>query len=728
MMKNIQNIFYLLFVLIVFHSKKIQAQNINIHKDSNYIKTQSVLSQMSLKQKVFELHGRGIIKLGLSLFFTNKISPVSFGGNKKLGIPKGLFVDGPRGVGIYKGVTAFPVTMARSATWDRDLERRVGVAMSEEIRAIGANYSGSVCVNLLRHPANGRAQECYGEDSYLTGEMGLALMLGIQSNQVQACVKHFALNSMENNRFGGNIKIDERTLYEVYLPHFKKIIDGGVASVMSAYNKVNGEYCGENEILLNDILRKNWSFTGYVTSDWQYGIFNANKGLNAQMNIEMPSHKVYNYFTIKKMISENRLSISKLDSIVFPILYTKFKFQSAKDLNTKIFPKSYIGSATHVNLAREVAEKSMVLLKNEQAILPLNKNQCNQIAIIGSLANIEQTGDRGSSNVNVNEIISINEALKNYCIPTCKIQTAENKDRNKIIELCTTADLVIVMAGYSYKDEGEFLLMGKIRDSIHPNKQNVATRLGIVALGGDRAYIHLHQEDIEIIQLANKLNKKVIVCLAGGAAITVEEWEKETPVIIETFYCGMEGGNALVNLLFGEINPSGKLPFTVPVNASDLPMFNSFSTEVTYDYYHGYSLFDKTHKPVRYPFGYGLSYTTFDISSIHLNENSLTISDTLQLSVQLKNTGNRKGAEVVQCYIGYSNSKIDRPLKILKGFEKKELLPLEQTTVYFSIPVKDLAWYNPQSHLWEIEKMTYEVLVGNQSRDNHFQKAIFVVN
>lgn len=716
------------FLFIVFITKVGHAQfNIAIEDSANH-KAIAVLNQMNLKQKVFELHGKGIIKLGLSLVFTNKIAPVSFGGNKKLDIPKGLFVDGPRGVGIYKGVTAFPVTMARAATWDIDLERRVGMAMSEEIRAIGANYSGSVCVNLLRHPANGRAQECYGEDAYLIGEMGLALVQGLQSNQVQACVKHFALNSMENNRFGGNITIDERTLHEVYLPHFKKIIDAGVASVMSAYNKVNGEYCGENSYLLKEVLRNKWGFKGYVSSDWQYGVFHTTKGIQAQMNIEMPSHQVYNLKTIKKLIQSNQLSNATIDSMVFPILTTKFKFQLATAQNPSAFPKSLIGCGEHINLAREVAEKSIVLLKNENHLLPLNKNQIQQIALVGSLATIEQTGDKGSSKVNSSYIISVKEALKYYCLPTTKILTACNQEKDKLQAICKSADVVIVMAGYTYLDEGEYLMMGKIRDSLNPNKQNFATKSGIVGLGGDRVYIHLHQEDIETIQLANQLNKKVIVCLNGGAAITVEEWEKQTPVILDAFYSGMEGGNAIVNLLFGEINPSGKLPFTVPVNASDLPMFNSYSKEVRYDYYHGYALFDKTQKPVRYPFGFGLSYTTFDIDSLQIQAANLNINDTLKFSVKLKNTGDTKGAEVVQCYVGFSHSSIDRPIKILKAFAKKELFPNEETILSFSIPVKDLAWYNPLIHDWEIEKIPYELFVGNQSSDNHFQKAIFVVN
>lgn len=364
----------------------------------------AVITQMSLKEKVYEMHGHGVVRFGLSIIFSKKIKPVHAGGSKRLNIPSTIFLDGPRGVSLTKGTTAFPTTMARGASWDIDLERRVGEAMAEEIRALGANYSGAVCMNLLRHPAWGRAQETYGEDTHHVGEMASALVEGIQKHNVQACVKHFAANSMENNRFGGSMNMDERTLHEVYLPHFKKVIERGAASVMSAYNKLNGEYCGHSKLLLTDILRNQWGFKGYVTSDWQNGLYDAQKGIEAGMNIEMPSNTIYKLSTIKKLLADGKIKEQQIDDLVLPIIRTKIFYASQKDVQA--YPKSLAGCKAHTDLAREVAEKSAVLLKNENQLLPLHKEKIKRIAVIGSLADVKQTGDHGSSRVFPKYIVS----------------------------------------------------------------------------------------------------------------------------------------------------------------------------------------------------------------------------------------------------------------------------------------------------------------------------------
>ena len=707
----------ILIAIIILFGYCSYAQSI----DSIALQTDNIIHQMHLKQKVFEMSGRGINRFALSFMFTRKLIPVTMGGNKKLGIPSVAFMDGPRGVSFYKGATAFPVSIARAATWDRSLEHRVGIAMSEEIRALGGNYSSAVCVNLLRHPANGRAQESYGEDPYLVGEMGLALMQGLQSNQVQACVKHFALNSMENNRFGGNIQIDERSLHEVYLPHFKKIIQAGAASVMSAYNKVNGAYCGENAYLLNEILRQQWGFKGYVSTDWQFGLFNTYNGIQAQTNIEMPSPKYYSYKNIKQFIQSNRITESTIDALIKPIIYTKLQFEKETIASHKIFPKNLVACANHIQLAREVAEEGIVLLKNEQEILPLQLNRCKHIIVTGSLTNVIQTGDKGSSNVIPPYIVSMHEALTNYVSGNTQVHFIASKDLAAAKQLCIEADAILVLAGNTFEDEGEFINMGKLRDSLNPDKQNMATHTGLFGLGGDKKYLHLHENDIQTIQDISSISDKVIVCLSGGSVITVEEWELKTAAILHTFYSGMEGANALVKILFGDVNPSGKLPFSIPKQEADLPYFNSFRSTVNYDYYHGYTLLNKTHTAARYAFGYGLSYTQFKISQVHTDKEIYSSTDTIQLSCVIQNVGQRQGAEVIQCYVGFEQSKIDRASQLLKGFEKVFLLPQETQTIHMSIPVSDLAWYNADTHQLEIEQMTYTLKLGNQSNDPLFQ-------
>lgn len=694
--------------------------------DSTEARAKEILGQMTLKQKVYEMHGHGLARFGLSILFSKKVKPVHAGGNKKFDLPSTIFLDGPRGVSFYKGTTAFPTTMARGASWDVDLERRIGEAMAKEVRALGANYSGAVCMNLLRHPAWGRSQETYGEDPHHLGEMASALVAGIQSQNVQACVKHFAANSMENNRFGGSINMDERTLRDVYLPHFKKVTERGAASVMSAYNKVNGEYCGHSKYLLTDILRKEWGFKGYITSDWQNGLYDTKKGVEAGMNIEMPAANCYRLSNIKKLLKNGDLTEQQIDTLVYPIIYTKLLFASKKDKQT--YPKSIVGCEAHVALAREATEKSAVLLKNESNILPLEKTSVKTIAVIGSLASVAQTGDHGSSRVFTTSLISPLEALQYYFEgSTTKVLTASNSDLAKVKEVSAQADVVLVVAGTTYLDEGEFIGNGQIRDKKNPNKKNFITKTGVLAVGGDRAYLHLHQADIDVIKAAASVNKKVVVSLVAGSAVTVEEWHEEVSAIIQTFYNGQEGGHALARLLFGEVNPSGKLPFTVPVSENDLPPFDSYAAEVDYGYYHGYTLLDKELILPRYPFGYGLSYTKFQLSDLQKE-----LGDVLQLSLNVTNIGSREGAEVVQVYIGLEpqqggSNQLDVPQKLLRGFAKVNLLAGEQKHITITIPLTELAHYDPEVEESVVLKGNYNFWVGNSSDDEQMLKGSFVV-
>ena len=707
-----------LFLLLT----KISFAQIMITDSKVDTKARQIIEQMTLKEKVYEMHGHGIVRFGLSILFSKKIKPVHAGGNKRLQIPSTVFLDGPRGVSLHKGTTAFPVTMARGASWDIDLEKRVGAAIAEEIRALGANYSGAVCMNLLRHPAWGRSQETYGEDPHHVGEMASALTEGIQKHHVQACAKHFAANSMENNRFGGSINMDERTMHEVYLPHFKKVIQRGAASVMSAYNKLNGEYCGHSKLLLTDILRTDWGFKGYITSDWQNGLYDAQKGIEAGMNIEMPSDNVYAFRAVKKLLRDGKIKEQQIDDLIFPVIRTKLLFARQKD--EQEYPKSLIGCKAHTDLAREVAEKSAVLLKNENLFLPLDKNKVKRIAVIGSLADSKETGDHGSSRVFPSYVVSALDGIRSYFSNTSvEILTAPVTDLQSVKTICTKADVVIVIAGTGYLDEGEYIGNGQIRDKQNPDKKNFITRTGILSVGGDRKHLHLHQSDIDLIHMSSSVNKNVAVSLVAGSAITVEEWHEEVPAILQTFYNGMEGGNALSRILFGDVNPSGKLPFTVPKSESDLPPFNSFEANVDYGYYHGYTLFDKQKKEPRYPFGFGLSYTQFQISNLQISQ----IPETCEVSVSVKNIGAKEGAEVVQIYIDFNGSKIDRPDKLLKGFIKIFLQPNEERVLNFKIPVSDLAYYNTKAKSWLVEKGTYNVLVGNSSRDEKMLKGKFEV-
>ena len=689
--------------------------------------TNSIIARMSLKEKVNEMHGKGAAPLGLGVLFRGHGLPVKAGGSGKFNIPTQLFTDGPRGVVCAKA-TCFPVTMARGASWDVELEKRVGDAMSQECRASGSNYSGAVCINVLRNPLWGRCQETYGEDPWMLGEMGSALVQGFQQNNVNACIKHFAANSMENNRYAVNVKMDERTLREVYLPQFKKCIDNGAMSVMSSYNQLNGSYNGHNQYLLTDILRKDWGFKGYVTSDWDNGIYDGEKGINAGMNVEMSKGRCYSFKNVFALLKEKKITMRQVDSLIFSTIRTKILF--ATHIDKLNYNRKVIASTAHQQLAREVAEKSAVLLKNNNTLLPLDKNHITKIAVIGTLSTSHNTGDHGSSWVRTKYVVSPLEGVKKYLkdLPV-QILTAKDNDTAAIRQICSEADAVIVVAGLSYKDEGEFISMDpkKIRNRLIPEK-GIAFKLGIVGRAGDRTNLDLKEEDIRTIKTASAVSNKVVVCLVSGGPIMVEEWYDNVPAILQTFYNGMEGGNALARILFGDVSPSGKLPFSVPKRMDDLPPFNSYAGEVEYGYYHGYTLFDKKKTEPRFPFGFGLSYTSFRFSNLQVITPTVGPNGDMKCSIEVENTGTRTGAEVAQLYVGFGNSKIDRPVKILRGFDKVLLEPHQTKTITFEVKPQDLAYYDASAKSWKVENMVHEIYLGNTSATGQLQKATFTTS
>ncbi|TVR76250.1 MAG: glycosyl hydrolase [Chitinophagaceae bacterium] len=686
-------------------------------------RAKQILSAMSLQEKVHEMSGNGIWPTVKGMMFKGHVLPVKAGGSQKHALPSISFTDGPRGVAVAKS-TSFPVTMARGASWDIELEKRIGEVMGIEARAAGANYSGAVCVNQLRHPAWGRAQETYGEDSWLLGEMGGALVKGIQQHNVMACVKHFALNNIENNRFHVDVQADERTLREVYLPHFKKCIDAGAATVMSAYNKFRGEYCGHSHYLLIEILRNEWGFTGFVTSDWLWGLKDTRKGILAGMHIEMPGAKYYTFKKVKKLLDKGDITMQDIDRLVLPVIQTKLEWAERKD--TQDYPASLLASDSHTQLARETAEKSMVLLKNRDALLPLNQKNIRKLAIVGSAAKTPNDGDRASSKVVPPYIVSPFEGISNYVDSNTEILYASENRLEDVKAVCKEADAVVIIAAYNHKEEGEFihLLGGKGK----PGKKPILAKIGMLS-NGDRNSLELPERDLKVIEKVTEITNKAIVCLVGGSAITMESWKEKAGAILMTFYGGMEGGNALTNLLFGEVNPSGKLPFTIPEQANDLPFFDPYCDSIEYGYYHGYALMDKKGKKPAFPFGFGLSYTQFSYANLQVHTPLLTAKNNiLKLNITVSNTGKVAGEEVTQLYIGFEQSKIDRPLKLLRGFRKTHLHPSEEKTISFEVSIEDLALYNPEDKTWQIEHMEYTIYVGGSSVTEQLLKGYFRVD
>lgn len=674
-----------------------------------------LLSQMTLDEKIGQLHGDPtmlqLAKDATRWFALGMGRNIGYAGlNERLGIPPLAASDGPRGLSMLGETTCFPVTMARGASWDRDLERRIGEAMGVESRAKGVNYNLGGCINLLRSPAWGRAQETYGEDPWLLGEMGSSWVRGVQHHNVMACVKHFALNSLENNRFKVNVAIDERSLHEVYLPHFKKCADAGAASFMSAYNQVNGVYCGHNPHLLTDILRNEWGFRGFVSSDWVFGIYAAEPAANAGMDIEMP--RGFHYSKLAQAIREGRVAEKTMDKMVLRVLRTKLWYITRPD--PQAYTSDMVASPEHRALALESAEKGMVLLKNEEKLLPLDPSKFKKVAVIGPLATADNLGDHGSSNVHPPVLVTFLEGIKAAMGPGVEVSYEPGVNAAKAAAAAAGADAVVLVAGYRYNDEGE---------NLNPfRKPNAPIRWGT---GGDRIFLRLREDDEVRIQTVTAANPRTALVLVGGSAIVMDAWQSQVPAILMAWYPGMEGGTALANILLGKTNPSGKLPFTIAHSEADYPWFSPMTDTITYGPYHGYTLLDKKGKEAAFPFGFGLSYTTFSYGIPAVSHSVLTSTDTLQVTIRVTNTGSRAGEEVVQLYIGFEHSPVERPKKLLRGFEKINLQAGETREVRFRLPAKELAYYDPGQKNWVVSPGQYAALVGSSSQNKDLQRTGF---
>lgn len=569
------------------------------------------------------------------------------------------------------------------------------------MRAVGGNYFGGVCINLPRNLRWGRAQECYGEDQYHLGEMGAALTRGVQSQNVMACIKHFALNSIENARFKADVQISKRTLHEVFLPHFKRCIEEGAASVMGAYNKVLGEQASESSFLLRDILRDQWGFEGFTLSDFLWAVHDGVKAVKSGMNIEMPCFCHY-IEDLPKALEDGRLEMADLDEAVGYILRTILYYETRKD--PQEYNENMLACDRHIEVAGRAARESMVLLKNEGKILPLDKEATEKIVVLGVLGDIENIGDHGSSKVHPYYTVTPFKGLMKK-MPRAQILYNDGKDIEQAKKLAADADAVVIVAGYIHSDEGEFL----------------ADRSDIAEMGGDRVSMRLHQRDIDLIEGVKGICKNTVVSIVGSSAILIDEWEKDIPAILFSFYSGMEGGNALADILFGDVCPSGKLPYTVAYSEEDYPYFDPDCEEIEYEYYHGYCKMEKEGRKVLYPFGYGLSYTEFTCGKPEI----LVFANTAKISVLLKNTGTVKGAEVVQLYVGCEGSRVDRPVKLLKDFARVELMPGEETKVSLSVSKESMAYFDEEQDTFVTEDIKYIAYIGNCSADTALQKVEF---
>ena len=691
--------------------------------------TQRLLAELSRAERLRLLDGDVPFYAGLRDILLDRYNRVPFvmGAIPRLEIPGVRFTDGPRGV-VMGASTAFPVSMARGATWDVALERRVGEAIGLEAKAQGANFFAGVCINLPRHPAWGRVQETYGEDPMLLGEFGRALAQGVQQH-IMACAKHFALNSMENARFRVDVRVDDAVLHEVYLPHFRRVVEGGVAAVMSAYNAVNGEWAGQSQLLLTDVLRRQYGFDGFVLSDFIFGLRDAARSLRNGLDIEAPFAQ-QRAMHLGRALESGALDWATVDQASARILRTQLAFAASTAASAP--DPSVVFCAQHRALAREVAARAVVLLKNDRvddapALLPLDAARIASIAVVGRLANVANTGDKGSSQVFAPQVVTPVAGLR-AAFPDANIMLDDTDSAARAADLAAAADLAVCVVGYNAADEGEYVVpslqtdaglldllppahtadeqhtLAIIKGDTAGGRQDSALEVGA---GGDRRSLRLRTQDLELIAAVTAANPRTVVAVVAGGAVLMEEWVGQVPALVMAWYAGAEGGHGLADVLLGRVDASGRLPFSIPRDESHLPSFDIDATEIEYDRWHGQNLLDKLGEEARFPLGFGLSYTSFAVSDLRIGPRGGGLVDTIPIRVRVANVGGRHGRHVIQVY-GRAEMP-DFPSCVLLGFLPVDLDAGQIQDVALDVSARPLQRWRAGEFVLPGKEVTIEV-------------------
>jgi beta-glucosidase len=648
-----------------------------------------LLAEMTVAEKLSQMHGAGTVAGGVW-----QMASVP-----RVHVPGLAMVDGPRGVSAATGTaTTFPVGMARGATWDPALETQVGEVMGTEARARKADVLLAPTINMLRHPRWGRAQETYGEDTHLLGRMGVGFVQGVQRHVI-ANPKHFAANSIEDTRFSVDVVMNDRALREVYLPHFRSAVrDGNAASVMTSYNKLNGAYAAENVPLVHDILKGDWGFQGFVESDWILGTRSTVPSTLAGLDIEMPSGVFYGA-PLTAAVGNGTVPMATIDAAVRRILRAQLCFRL--DTDPAVLDPSQVETPAHAAVALAVARESMVLLKNTGA-LPIDRSATTSLVVVGDLATRVNLGDVGSSAAlpasPVTALAGITAGAPGVTITHVPSGPLSPGDQ----AIVAAADAAIVVAGLTSDDEGE----------------------GLIA-AGDRESLVLPGTQNQLVADVAALNARTVVVLEGSGAVTMP-WLADVEAVVMAWYPGQSGGTAIADVLFGDVVPSGKLPMTFPQAEVDLPPFDNVSLTVPYDLFHGYRWIDRNGTVPLFPFGFGLSYTTFQFSNLTVSSPSLSEYGRVRVTADVTNTGAVTGAEVAQLYVGYQGSAVDRAVNDLKGFTRVQLAPGETKTVVFDLRAADLAYWDTTTDGWLLEPITYALRVGSSSRDLPLEGAVTV--
>ena len=631
---------------------------------------------------------------------------------ERLGIPASMVSDGPHGLrkqdqrGDHLGVNdsikavCFPAGCGTAASFNRDLLRTMGETLGNECQAEGVSVILGPAVNIKRSPLCGRNFEYYSEDPFVASEIAGALIQGVQSKNVGTSIKHFLANNQETRRLSSDSRVDERTLNEIYLAAFEGAVKKAKPwTVMCSYNKINGTYAAQNHQYLTETLRERWGFDGYVMSDWG-AVNNRVEDLKAGLDLEMPSSLGANDKLIVGAVLSGELDESVVDNAVTNILNIVFRYEENRDQNA-VFDKD----KDH-ETARKVAEETIVLLKNE-GVLPLSEKQ--KVAFIGQYAKTPRYQGGGSSHINSHKITSALDAaagMDNIVYAQGFDDVLDKTDEKLLTEAVETArdaQVAVIFAGLPEKYESE---------------------------GFDRKHMAMPDYQNELIEKVAAVQPNTVVVLHNGSPIEMP-WVDKVKGIIEAYLGGQAVGGAICDILFGKVNPSAKLPETFPLKLEDNPSYLSYIGEGDMVEYRegifvGYRYYDKKKMDVLFPFGYGLSYTTFEYSNLTVDKERLKDTDTLQVTVDITNMGAMAGKEIVQLYVADKKSTVIRPVKELRDFAKVELKPGETKTVTFTLDKRAFAYYSVNIHDWHVETGEFDILIGKSSRDIVLTKTVNV--
>ena len=638
---------------------------------------------------------------------------VTAGRIDRVGIPGLRFTDGPRGVTVGEA-TSFPVAIARAATWDIDVERRVAAAIGAEARAVGANFWGGLCVNVAPAPGWGRAQESYGEDPLLLGEMGAAAIEGARP-WVITSVKHFALNSIEESRFYIDIRVDDDILHERYLPHFRRAVEAGVDSVMSAYNSVNGQWAGESPALLTDILRGHWGFTGFVHTDWVWGLRNPVASVSAGQDLEMPFRQ-QRAATLPEALRSGKLRRTDVLAAAGRLVETQIRFA----LRAEPTPApDVIAGPEHRALAREVAHRGTVLLRNRKRdgapLLPLVEDQLKRVAVLGRLADQPNLGDTGSSNATPPATISVLEGLRER-LGDRVVSVGADAPALEAADLARNADVAVVVVGLTPADEGESLI-ALDSDALKllggPMKWRPAAKLASAVLrlsrrwqtlGGDRRDLRLNAADVALIRTVAAANPNTVAIVIGGGTVVVDPWDLDAAALLIAWYPGMEGGRALADVILGDAEPAGRMPVVTPRKQSHVPQVDWRARSATYQRWWGQRKLDCDGIGAAYPLGFGLGYTTFAVTDPMVGT---VVGESFDVAVTVTNTGTRDGRHVVQVY---ARQLVDqRPVRHLVGFASVAVAARQRLAVTVRCSTRPLQRWTATGFVLDPGEVTLEV-------------------